>query len=78
MPSSIGQTPFVLAEIADPAATGASVRYSQGWNCSGTDDHEVMQVVRHPDGAEHRYVIMRGLSSAKAAAIVMILNAPEA
>jgi hypothetical protein len=74
----IGTTPFVLAEIVAPAATGATITYTQGWNCSGTNDHEVMQVVRHPDGAENRYVIMRGLSSAKAAAIVLILNAPEA
>lgn len=74
----IGSMPFILAEIIDPAVTGAGVTYTQGWNCSGTNEHEVMQVVRHPDGAENRYVIMRGLSSAKAAAIVLILNAPEA
>lgn len=73
----IGTTPFVLAEIVDPAKTDASVTYTPGWNCSGTNDHEVMQVVRHPDGAENRYVIMRGLSKAKAAAIVLILNSPE-
>lgn len=68
---------FDLAEIVDPVATGASIRYSQGWNMSGTEQHEVIQLVRHPDGHEHRYVIMRGLSSAKAAAIRLILNAPD-
>jgi hypothetical protein len=73
----IGTTQFVPAEIVDPAATGASVTYTTGFNCSGTEAHEVMQVVRHPDGAENRYVIMRGLSRTKAAAIVLILNSPE-
>lgn len=76
-PSRISRTPFELAEIADPTATGASVRYTTGWNCSGTSQHEVIQHVRHPDGVEHDYVIMRGMSRAKANAIVLILNAPE-
>ena len=75
---NVGQTPFVLAEVVDPSATGASIRYTRGINTSGTGQNEVIQVVRHPDGAEHHYVIMRGLSSAKAAAIVLILNSPEA
>ena len=73
----IGTTPFVLAEIVEPSATGATVTYTQGWNTSGTEEHEVIQVVRHPDGREHLYVIMWGLSSAKAAAIRLILNAPD-
>jgi hypothetical protein len=73
----IGRHPFVSAEIVDGSATGATICYGQGFNTSGTDQNEVIQMVRHPDGTEHRYVIMRGLSSAKAAAIVLILNSPE-
>jgi hypothetical protein len=73
----IGRHPFVPAEIVDGSATGATICYGQGFNTSGTDQNEVIQVVRHPDGAEHYYVIMRGLSSAKVAAIVLILNSPE-
>jgi hypothetical protein len=74
----IGQYPFVPAEILDPSATGATVLYATGHNCSGTHEHEVLQQVTHPDGTIHEYVIMRGVSRAKAAAITMILNAPEA
>jgi len=73
-----GETPFVVAEIVPSNPDGgAVVRYGTGFNCSGTNHHEVLQHVRHPDGKEHTYVIMRGLSRAKAAAIAMILNAPE-
>lgn len=75
--SSVSRTPFVPAEIVASSPAGATIRYSRGWNCSGTQHHEVIQIVRHPDGAEHRYVIMRGLSPAKASAIALILNAPE-
>lgn len=74
----IGQYPFVAAE-ADPETItpGAALRYATGHNCSGTGQHEVVQQVTHPDGATHEYVIMRGVSRAKAEAIAMILNAPE-
>ena len=69
-----GKTPFVTADIVDGNAT---LRYSTGYNCSGTSHHEVLQHVRRPDGTEHAYVILRGVSRAKAQAIAMILNAPE-
>lgn len=73
----ISEVPFVVAEIVSGDQTGATVRYGTGFNCSGTGQNEVLQHVRHPDGAERTYVIMRGLSIAKAAAVAMILNAPE-
>jgi hypothetical protein len=74
----LGSTPFVVAEIVkDGPPDGPSITYLTGFNTSGTNQHEVIQSVRHPDGTTHRYVIMRGLSSAKAAAITLILNAPE-
>lgn len=73
----IGDTPFVLAEIVDPDVTASVIRYGTGHNCSGTGQHEVLQHVARPDGTEDTYVIMRGVSKAKAAAIAMILNAPE-
>jgi hypothetical protein len=72
-----GETPFVVAEIVSSDATSAAIRYGTGFNCSGTGHDEVLQHVRHPDGREYTYVIMRGLSRAKAAAVAMILNAPE-
>lgn len=71
--SRIGSTPFIPGEIT----SHPGVRYCTGWNCSGTGQHEILQVTRHPDGTEDTHVIMRGMSQAKAAAIVMILNAPE-
>ena len=70
-------TPFVVAEIVPSDATDATIRYGTGINNSGTEQNEVLQSVRHPDGTENTYVIMRGLSRAKATAIAMILNAPE-
>ena len=73
----VGQYQFVPAEILDPPATGATVRYATGHNCSGTHEHEVLQQVTHPDGTTHEYVIMRGASRLKTEAIAMILNAPE-
>jgi hypothetical protein len=73
----IGQTPFILAEIVPPGATGATITYMTGRNNSGTHQYEVIQQVTHPDGTTHEYVIMRGVSRPKAEAIVMILNAPE-
>jgi hypothetical protein len=73
----IGETPFALAEIVDPAMTAAVIRYGTGMNCSGTHQHEVLQNIAHPDGTENTFVIMRGVSRAKAEAITMILNAPE-
>lgn len=75
--SKIGKTPFVPAEIVAGETTGATVRYSYGFNCSGTNQPELLQIVRHPDGRENTYVIMRGLSQVKAQFIAMILNAPE-
>ena len=75
--SKISPRPFVPGEFAMPDATGESIRYSYGFNCSGTNQPELLQIVRHPDGRENTYVIMRGLSQAKAQAIAMILNAPE-
>lgn len=77
MSTDTGRIPFVPAEIVNPASTGASIRYLPGFNTSGTNQSEVIQVVRHPGGKERYYVIMRGLSSAKAAAVVLILNSPE-
>jgi len=74
----LGKTPFVLADIVPSDKTGAVITYTTGFNCSGTSHSEVLQRVRHPDGEKHTYVIMRGMSAAKAAAIAMILNAPEA
>jgi hypothetical protein len=71
------EAPFVVAEIVSPEATDATIRYGTGFNNSGTDQHEVLQRVRHPDGAENLYVIMRGISRTKAAAIAMILNADD-
>ena len=72
-----GETPFVVAEIAAGFPDGGSlVRYGTGFNCSGTNQHEVLQHVRDLAG-DRTCVIMRGLSRAKAAAIAMILNAPE-
>lgn len=75
----IGQTPFVPADLVDPGetGTGATVKYATGHNCSGTHHDEVLMQVTHPDGKEHVYVIIRGLSRAKTEAIAMILNAPE-
>jgi hypothetical protein len=69
--------PFTEADIIDPAATKCTATYVIGFNTSGTSQHEVIQVVNRPDGSTGHYVIMRGVSSAKAAAIVLILNAPE-
>lgn len=77
MADKFAATPFVLAEIVDIRVTAATVRYGIGFNCSRTNQAEVLQHVRHPDGKEDTYVIMRGLSSQKAAAIAMILNSPE-
>ena len=77
MAGKFAETPFVLAEIVDSKVTAATVRYGIGFNCSRTNQPEVLQYVRHPDGQENTYVIVRGLSSQKAAAIAMILNAPE-
>jgi hypothetical protein len=73
--SKISPRPFVPADIppSDPA-----VRYSYGFNISGTNQPEVLQVVGAPDGPKSTFVIMRGISAAKAQAIAMILNAPEA
>jgi hypothetical protein len=76
--STIGKAPFVVADIVPNDKTGATITYGHGVNCSGTGHNEVLQHVRHPDGVEHTYVIMRGMSRAKAQAIAMILNAPEA
>jgi hypothetical protein len=73
----MSDTPFVVAEIIGPEDTGAEIRYGTGINNSGTQQHEVLQLVRHPDGRQNVYVIMRGMSRAKAEAIVMILNAAE-
>jgi hypothetical protein len=75
--SKLRPFPFVPAEIVPVGATGASVRYSYGFNCSGTHQPELLQVIRHPDGEENTYVIMRGLSQVKAQFIAMILNSPE-
>jgi hypothetical protein len=72
-----GWTPFVPAEIITADVPGSAIRYSYGYNCSGTGQPEVLQIISKPDGAERTYVIMRGLSQAKAQAIAMILNAPE-
>jgi hypothetical protein len=77
MPGKFPETPFVLAEIVDSEVTAATVRYGIGFNCSRTNQPEVLRHVRHPDGKEFTYVIMRGLSSDKATAIALILNAPE-
>jgi hypothetical protein len=75
--TTTGKTPFVVADIVDPGATQATMRYGTGFNCSGTSHNEVLEYVRRPDGSEQAYVIMRGVSRAKAEAIAMILNAPE-
>jgi hypothetical protein len=77
MSTRIGKTPFVEAEIVDPATTGTEITYSIGRNNSGTNHVEVCRIIRHPDGAKTTDVIMRGsgLSQTKAEAIVMILNA---
>ena len=71
------KTPLTTADIVSGDATKATMRYSTGFGNSGTSQHEVLQYVRRPDGIEGMYVIMRGLSAAKTAAIVMILNAAE-
>lgn len=73
----IGKTSFVPGEIVPADIPGASIRYCSGFNCSGSGEPEVLQVIRTPDGTERTYVIMRGLSRTKAEAIAMILNAPE-
>jgi len=73
----MNKTPLTTADIVSSDATKATVRYDTGFNNSGTSQHEVLQRIRRPDGTEGMYVIMRGLSAAKTAAIVMILNAPE-
>jgi hypothetical protein len=75
--SKLGRIPFRTAEIIPDEPDGRRVTYVTGINCSGTHQNEVIQRVRHPDGQGFEYVIMRGLSSAKAAAICLILNAPE-
>lgn len=77
MTGKFPETPFVLAEIVDPRVTAATIRYGIGFNCSRTNQPEVLQHVRRPDGKEDTYVIMRGLSGDKATAIALILNAPE-
>ena len=71
------RTPFVVADIARDEDTEAEITYIAGWGCSGTGHNEVLQRIRYPDGAEAEFVIMRGMSGAKAQAIAMILNAPE-
>lgn len=70
-------TSLIEADIIDPAHTSCRVTYTYGFNTTGSNQHEVIQVVNRPDGSVGNYVIMRGLSSAKTAAIVLILNAPE-
>ena len=72
------KTPLTTADIVSSDATKATMRYDTGFNNSGTGRHEVLQYIRRPDDTEGMYVIMRGLTAAKTAAIVMILNAPEA
>lgn len=76
--STTTKTPFVVAEIVRPEDTGAKITYSIGLNCSGTGQNEVLQHIHYPDGAMATFVIMRGMSGAKAQAIAMILSAPEA
>lgn len=74
----VSTTPFVAGEIAEFAlGEGVTASYSTGFNLSGTCQNEVLQRAAWPDGTTHVYVIMRGMSRAKAEAIVMILNAPE-
>ena len=75
--TKIRKTPFVEAEIVTGGSTSETIRYSYGFNMSGTHQPEVLQIVRSPDGIENTYVIMRGLSQVKAQFIAMILNAPE-
>lgn len=75
--TKIRPMPFVPGEIVAADVPGAVVSYSYGFNCSGTNQPEVHQVIRQPDGTERTYVILRGLSQVKAQFIAMILNAPE-
>lgn len=77
-PGPLGDMPFTVAEIVAPDKTDARITYVPGYGCSGTRQNEVIQEIRYPDGQMASFVIMRGLPSAiKAAAIAMILNAPE-
>ena len=78
MAREIGTTPFVVADlISSDGKPGAVITYSTGSNCSGTGQNEVLQKVCYEDGAQATFVILRGVSRAKAQAIAMILNAPE-
>lgn len=72
--SRLSKTPFVPADIPPP---DTAVRYTSGWNLSGSGQAEVLQVTGAPDGPKSTFVIMRGISRAKAEVIAMILNAPE-
>ena len=75
--STLDKTPFTVAEIVASESTGATITYGTGSNCSGTGQNEVLQHIRYPEGGETIFVIMRGMSRAKAQAIALILNAPE-
>jgi hypothetical protein len=74
---TIDKTLFVVADLVPGESIGATITYGSGSNCSGTGHNEVLQHIRYPDGTEATFVIMRGMSRAKAQAIAMILNAPE-
>lgn len=69
--------PKVRAQAIDHAEGSF---YSTAINTTGTGQHEV--IVRHAGKAEswnpdEWALVLRGISRAKAEAIVMILNAPE-
>lgn len=75
--SKLNPMRFIAAEIANDEETGTAITYKTGFNCSGNGQNEVLQHVRHADGTEHTFVIMRGMARAKAEAVVLILNAPD-